>query len=173
MNRFIVYAAIFISGLVIQFSFMQFFSIYGLAPNFILIFLVFIGLMYGPMPGQVFGFAWGLAWDIFSVELFGSHAFLLTCIGFFSGLLSKKWNESKFSAQAVLVLFASLFYFAGQYLVYQIFSPGESGFCVNYINLLQPLYNVVAAPVVFISAGMLSVVIDRIMHGEGDIKNFR
>ena len=172
MNRFVIYAGVFISGLIIQFSFMQFFSISGLAPNFILIFLVFIGLMYGPMAGQLFGFSWGLAWDIFSVDLFGSHAFLLTCIGFFSGLLSKKWNESKFSAQAVLVLVASVFYLLGQYLLYQIFSPGARGLMLNYINLLQPFYNVLVTPLVFIAAGMLSVIIGRVILGEGDIRRF-
>ncbi|MFH1368606.1 MAG: rod shape-determining protein MreD [Elusimicrobiota bacterium] len=169
MNRLIVYGGVFFAGLVIQFSFTQFFSIAGLSPNFLLIILIYIGLIYGPMPGQVFGFAWGLAWDIMSLDLFGSHAFLLTCAGFGSGLLSKKWNESKFSAQAVLVMVASVLFIFGKYLLYQIFSMGEHKFAVNYITALQPFYNMLITPVVFAGGRLLSVLLDKILDRERDL----
>lgn len=170
MKRFLIYIGVFVAGMVIQFSLNQFFSIAGVAPNFLLVFTIFIGLMYGPVPGQLFGFIWGLSWDIMSVDLFGSHVFLLTTVGFVSGLLSKKWNEDKFSAQAVLVGLSSIFFIIGKYLLYQIFSPGEYKFTLNYIVIFQPFYNVIMAPAVFAAGLILSRVFDKVIYGEEDFK---
>lgn len=96
------------------------------------------------------GFSWGLAWDVLAVDLFGSHAFLFTCFGYLSGKLSRKWNESKVINQMALTLIATLLFWLGMYLLYQVFSPGEYKFTLNYIILLQPIYNMLVAPLIFL-----------------------
>ena len=134
-------------GLVVQFSFSQYISIAGLAPNFILIFIVFFGLLRGSILGQTYGFLWGLSWDVFSVKLFGSHAFIFTVIGFLLGMLSKKWDENKLSTQMFLTFISSVFYWVSMVLLYQFF--GEGKLHVNYIIVLQPFLNMFLAPIIF------------------------
>ena len=172
MNKIIIYLGVFLTGLVIQFSFTQFISIGGLSPDFLLIFVIFIGLIYGPLEAQLYGFAWGLTWDIFGVEMFGSHAFLFTCVGYVAGQLAGKWNESKISAQILLVAVASIFYILGKYLLYQIFSPGEFVFRLNYITILQPFLNVIVAPLIFVFCLRLTDFIDDFVNGSGRLDRF-
>ncbi|MCB4792657.1 MAG: rod shape-determining protein MreD [Elusimicrobia bacterium] len=147
MIKPVFYILSFLIGLILQFSFSQYISINGLAPNFILIFIVFLSLMRGSITGQAYGFLWGLSWDVFSVRLFGCHAFIFTCLGYFLGLLSKKWDENKLSTQVFLTLVCSIFYWLALILLYQFFGDGKLQ--VNYIMILQPLINMLLAPPVF------------------------
>lgn len=154
MRRALSYIAVFFAGIILQFGWIQYLSLWGLVPNFLIVFLIFIGLTRGSFTAQLLGFAWGLAWDTLSVDLFGSHALLFTCLGYFSGKLSRHWNESKIANQMLLTLVASVLFWFGMYLLYQVFSPAEYRMHVTYIIVLQPLYNMLVAPAVF-AAGML------------------
>lgn len=149
MKKFIIYLIIYVAGLVLQFAWAKYLSPYGLSPNFLLVCLIITGLVRGPLEAQFLGFAWGLSWDALSTEMFGCHAFLFTCLGYFAGLLSRKWNESKISAQMLLTLLVSLFYLFGMKAVYFIFGGGEFVYSFNYTTLSQPLYNVIIAPFIF------------------------
>jgi rod shape-determining protein MreD len=149
MRRFLFYSLTFIVGIVLQFSWARYFAPYGLAPNVILVMLIFVGLIHGSFAGELLGFAWGLSWDAMSVDLFGCHAFLFTCIGFAAGKLSRKWNESKIVTQMALTGVASLLYIAGIALVYQVFGSPGNHFQLNYITLLQIFYNMLIAPILF------------------------
>ena len=150
LRRSVFYFIIYWIGIVIQFGWMRYFAPYGLAPNVILVLLIFVGLMRGPFAGELMGFAWGLSWDIMSVDLFGSHALLFTCIGYLSGFLSHKWNESKIVSQVVITGIGSILYWIGIAAISQIFAPGEFTVKINYIAALQPLYNMLIAPAFFI-----------------------
>jgi rod shape-determining protein MreD len=149
MKNFILYTIVFVGGLMVQFGWVKYLSPSGLSPDFLLVCLVFIGLMRGPFEGQLLGFAWGLSWDALSTEMFGCHAFLFTCLGYFAGMLSRQWDESKVSAQMFLVLFASLFFLLGIKMLYAIFGAGEFIYNFNYITGVQLLFNVLLAPIVF------------------------
>lgn len=149
MRRFLFYSLTFIIGIVLQFSWAKYFAPYGLAPNVILVMLIFVGLIHGSFAGELLGFAWGLSWDALSVDLFGSHAFLFTCIGYAAGKLSRKWNESKIITQMVLTGVASFLFIVGMALVYQVFGPSGNQFRLNYVTVLQVLYNMLIAPFLF------------------------
>jgi rod shape-determining protein MreD len=111
--------------------------------------LIFVGLIHGSLAGELLGFLWGVSWDALSVDLFGSHAFIFTCIGFAAGKLNRKWNESKIVTQMALTGVASLAYFGGMALVYQVFGASENQFRLNYMTVLQILYNMIIAPFLF------------------------
>jgi rod shape-determining protein MreD len=160
MRKFVVYFIIYITGLMVQFAWAKYLSPYGLAPNFLLVCLISVGLLRGPLESEFLGFAWGISWDALSTEMFGCHAFLFTCLGYFSGMLSRKWNESKISAQILLTLFASLFFMLGMKAVYMVFGGGEFVYSFNYVNGTQPLYNIIIAPVVFWAGKKLKVLVD-------------
>jgi rod shape-determining protein MreD len=147
MKKIFFHVILFITGLVLQFSFNQYFAVFGIAPNFILILVVFMSLTRGSLAGQTFGFFWGLSWDVYSVKLFGCHAFVFTCIGYFLGLLSKKWDENKLSTQMFLTFMASIIYWTAMVLLYQFF--GEGKMQLNYILIIQPVVNTLLAPLIF------------------------
>jgi rod shape-determining protein MreD len=153
-NRIVFYSILFILGLLLQFGWSQYFSIWGLAPNLILIFVIFAALTDGPFVGQWMGFLWGISWDCMSVSMFGSRAFTLTVIGYLAGKLSRQLDETKASGQGVIVLVASIAYTLLLWSVFQVFSPDQIPIKPNYITLLQPFYNVLLAPAIF-SAGCL------------------
>jgi rod shape-determining protein MreD len=150
MRRPVFYFIVFWIGIVVQFGAMQHFAPYGIAPNFILVLLIFLGLMRGSFAGLIMGFLWGISWDIMSVELFGSHALLFTCLGYLAGFLSHKWNESKIISQIVITGISSVLFWVGMAVVNLVFSTAQFSFKGNYIMVLQPLYNMLIAPAVFI-----------------------
>lgn len=149
VEHIVYYFIIYITGIIIQFSWSQFFTVYGLAPNIIIAFLMYLGLVRGPMVAMIFGFVWGLSWDVLSVDMFGSHALLFTCAGYCFGHLNRKWDEFKVANQMLLTLLASFFVIFGMYALYQAFGSGEYRFKVNYIMLIQPFYTMLIAPLVF------------------------
>lgn len=147
-RRAALYLFIYVSVLTFHFGCEQYLALYGIAPNIILLSLIFAGIMEGPVTGQILGFFFGLGWDVVSVDLFGSNAFLLTCIGYGAGWLHKRWDESKISAQIVLALSASVLFWVGKWMLYRLFAQENTGF-FNYIQLAQPVYNMAVAPLVF------------------------
>ena len=151
----VFYFISFWAALVVQFGWSRYADIHGVAPNVILIALMFIGLSRGPVAGEVMGFMWGLAWDSMTVELFGSHTLVLTCIGYLAGRLSRMWDESKIVTQLALAGIVSIIYQATLMLVYQIFAPSQHLASVNYIVLTQPFFNMAIAPLVFLLAHFL------------------
>jgi rod shape-determining protein MreD len=153
MNRTLLYLIVYITGLVIQWGWTRYFSFYGLAPDIVLIMLVFIALVRGPFVGQLMGFFWGLAWDAMSVQLFGARSLSLMCVGFTVGFLSRKWNEKKIFSQILLTGLASLFYYLLLAGIHQVFAPVGERFKFNYIVYYQLVYNMLLAPIIF-TAGL-------------------
>lgn len=149
MKKASFYTTIFVLGLFLQFTIAQYMSIRGAAPNVALIMLLIVALLRGAMAGQMLGFFWGLTWDVYSIDLFGCHAFVFTAIGFLAGKLSRKWDESKPSSQIVLVFIASILYWLLIFFCYRIFNPEVYTLKLNYIIVIQPFYNALIAPVVF------------------------
>jgi rod shape-determining protein MreD len=160
MKNFILYSIIFVTGLVTQFCWVKYISPAGLSPNFLLVCLVFISLIRGPLEGQLLGFAWGLSWDAMSTEMFGCHAFLFTCMGYLIGILSKKWDESKVSAQMSLVFIASLFFLLGMKMLYAVFGGGDFVFNYNYLTGIQLLLSVLIAPIIFWAGKIITNLLD-------------
>ncbi len=153
-NKIVFYLILYFLGLVLQFGWSQYLSFWGLAPNIILIFVIFSALTDGPLAGQWMGFLWGISWDAMSVSMFGGRAFALTVIGYLAGMLSRQLDETKPSSQGVIVLAASVLYTLLLWAAFQVFSPDQIPFKPNYITILQPFYNVMLAPVIF-AAGCL------------------
>ena len=150
MRKFIIYLIVYVVGLMVQFGWAKYFSPYGVSPNFLLVCLIFTGLMRGPLEGELLGFAWGISCDAMSTEMFGSYALLFTCLGYLSGLLERKWDESKVSAQMLLTGAASVFFLLGMKAVYAVFGANEFIYSINYITGLQPFYNMIIAPAIFV-----------------------
>lgn len=150
MIRILYYIIVFIGGVVLQFGLSQYAAPHGIFPNILLTSLIFIGLLRGPLAGELLGFSWGLAWDALSVETFGSHALLFTLMGYLSGRLSRQWDESKIITQMVITGLASLAFWAGKLIIFALFgSAAESG-SVTALAGFQVLANMIISPIIFI-----------------------
>jgi rod shape-determining protein MreD len=161
MKKFIFYFIIYFAVIFLQFGWVKYFSPYGISPDFILILVIFIGLMLGPMAAQLMGFFWGLGWDVMSTGLFGSHAMAFTIVGFLAGLLSKQWNESKVATQILLTGFATVFFWVLIWLITAVFGGDEFKFEVNYLVVSQTIYNMLIAPLIFWFGARLMALLPR------------
>lgn len=146
----------FMMVVVIQYCWASFCAVYGIAPDLVLIAVIYVSLTRGAMQGQLFGFGWGIAWDVLSGDLFGAHAFLYTLFGFIIGKLSHKMDETKVFTQAALTAVASLAATGGMYVLYQIFSPQEFTASGNFIIWTRVVLNAALAPLFFSAVSRFS-----------------
>lgn len=91
-------------------------------PNFLLLAVVYFSLFRGEIVGECFGFSLGLFADAFSLNPFGSQAFLFTLIAYLVGRQKEKIDSSNPVVQILLVFSASLIYFLGLFLFFALFS---------------------------------------------------
>lgn len=120
MKKFICCFFIYIIFCLLQFFFSQYFRIFGVYPNFILIAVVSIGLLRGSFSAQIAGFLFGLTWDVFSTDIFAVRALLFTIIGYCCGKLRKNLDGSSVSAQCFIILIAGIIYNFGLYFINSI-----------------------------------------------------
>jgi rod shape-determining protein MreD len=83
---------LFIPAALLQFTFAPLISFNHIAPDFILILLVFYTIQMDQFKGALYGFAFGFMIDIISGGIFGSAMFSKTLSGFIAGYFA---NENK------------------------------------------------------------------------------
>ncbi len=91
-TKFIFSLLFFIPVLVIQNTLVQFITWNAIAPNFVLILLIFYSIIHGQLYGTVLGFVYGLLFDLITGGLLGSAMLSFTIAGFIAGYFS---NENK------------------------------------------------------------------------------
>lgn len=92
--------------LVIQTTFLPFFSVGGFLPDLVLIWLVYTAIRRGQVEATVAGFVVGLAEDLLATQLFGLAALSKTVAGFFAGYFhnENKTDQTLGSYQFVLIV---------------------------------------------------------------------
>ena len=133
---------------ILQITFAEYISVLGTFPNLLLLATVFFSIYEGPMVGEVTGFMTGLLSDISSISLFGSQTFMLTLIGYTTGMLRGKINEEKPSAQMALVFIMSLVYVLGLYFLESLFGGSAERFKV-ITSFFEPVYSTLVSPLFF------------------------
>ncbi|MEE9169265.1 MAG: rod shape-determining protein MreD [bacterium] len=73
---------IFLVVLILQHSFANFMAIYGVKPNFIVIYIVFLSIKFGRLFGCIAGFFMGIIEDSLLTILFGLNALCKSFVGF-------------------------------------------------------------------------------------------
>ena len=86
---YVLYALIYVAVLFLQLTFANFMAVYGISPNFLVIYLVYLSLKFQRTWGSVIGFLMGIFQDAVSTPLFGVNAFSKTFSGFFVHLLPR------------------------------------------------------------------------------------
>ena len=135
-------------GFILQVSFTDVISIYGIFPNLLLLSTIFFAMRGGPVVGEWAGFAWGLLSDVASISLFGSQTFMLTLIGYAAGRLQGKIDEDRPAAQMTIVLLMSILYVLGLMFFESLFSGSARRFMVKP-SFFQLAYSTLISPVAF------------------------
>ena len=103
--RFIIPVLIFIPVTVLQLTVVPLISIDYIAPDLIIILLVFYTLRNGQIYGSVLGFIFGLLFDLASGGLIGSSMFSKTLAGFIAGYF---YNEKNPEVNYNAIVFVSI-----------------------------------------------------------------
>ena len=110
-----------------------------IAPDFILIFLIFFSLYTGGMFALSLAFGAGLLQDILFRGLIGTNSFSFCLISYLIGLLKNKWEiRESLHSQITLVFLGSFLYIIFSALFYQ--NPWALGLLIPKI-LIFSIYN--------------------------------
>jgi rod shape-determining protein MreD len=91
-SEFIIAVLLFFPVLVLQTTVVTLISVNGVAPDLILILLVYFSIRNGQIYGTVLGFVYGFLFDLITGSLLGSAMLSKTMSGFIAGYFS---NENK------------------------------------------------------------------------------
>ena len=76
----------------LQVSVAEWLKIFGVGPDFVMIFIVSVAIRRGPAAGCFWGFMAGFAQDVYApIEWFGAHTISMTIIGFVVGQLEERF----------------------------------------------------------------------------------
>ncbi len=84
--RFFAYVLLLGGALVLQVGLLRFATVFGLAPDVLLIATVVVALRRGQVAGMGFGFVSGLCLDLATATIVGPSALANTVVGFVAGL---------------------------------------------------------------------------------------
>lgn len=103
--------AIVLAAVLLQVAFFSYLSIFGAAPDFVVVVIAVIGLLGGAVIGAVTGFAAGLLLDVALLETLGVSSLVLLSVGYLAGRYRESFEiDSVFAPAAVtgaLALLAS------------------------------------------------------------------
>jgi len=152
---------VFVLLAIIQITLVPFLSYKQIAPDLILILVVFFTLNTGQLKGTIMGFTVGLLFDILSGGIIGSAAFSKTLCGFLTGYF---YNENKMDLNLKSFMFLAIVLIIGTVdsIVYSFFSTPDFEYNLIILffqqGLLPALYSaVVALPVVVFSSKKIFV----------------
>jgi len=83
---------LFILVFVLQTTVSEWLQIFGIGPDFVVIFIVSVAIRYGPATGCFWGFLAGFTQDVYApVEWLGANTIAMTIVGFAVGLLEERF----------------------------------------------------------------------------------
>ena len=151
MIRLIISVFTFFVLIILQFIVPKYLAIVNFYPNFILIYIVYIGLNRGSIKGELTGFFYGLIWDILSTDIFGIRALTFTISGYISGRFNKKLDKNQVLTQIIVMFLSLVVVQFGTSLIYLIVHTETSYpyFEISYNTWFQFLCNLILAPILF------------------------
>jgi len=132
-TEFLYSLIFFVPVFIIQTTLVQFITWNAIAPNFILILLVFYSVKNGQLYGTILGFVYGLLFDLITGGLLGSAMLSNTIAGFLAGYFSNENKRHIFFKPynfGLIVLLCSII----ASIIYSIFSTFD--FSTNIITSL-------------------------------------
>lgn len=123
-------------------------TVFGVAPQLLLVMTAAAASRGGSVTGQLYGFTWGLFADALGAHVFGANAFLYSAVAYLVGALRRQVDVSSFFPQLVLTASLTPIYFLCYGWIGSIF---EHRFLwVGWkLFLAAPFYNCLVAPFAF------------------------
>lgn len=151
MTAIALYAGLVMAGTaVLQSTLLRFVEIAGVAPDLVLIVVIFIGHRNGVMPAQLSGFVAGVVLDVLGLAPLGFYALIYTVIGALFGITRGKVFVDPIFIPVVLAVIAMLIKALLALLIGAFFSiQGVSGEVFASGYLLEIGYTGLVAPVLF------------------------
>ncbi len=113
-------AVVFVAAL-FQAAIFSSFSVFGGAPDVLLVAVISLGLLRGSVPGAVLGFAGGVVIDLLTLETLGLTSLVLTLAGFWAGRYAETTARGRwlplFTAVGVMTVLTTFFTFALHYML--------------------------------------------------------
>jgi|GEM_PF-420340 rod shape-determining protein MreD len=100
----------FILVVLLEVAFAGFMTVYGIRPDFILLYLIPFSLEFSRAKGTAGGFAVGLIQDAFGASLFGLNAFCKAFAGFLVHVIPSRFLGPRFLHAGSLIFFVTLFH---------------------------------------------------------------
>ena len=142
--------------LVLQSTLLGSVGLWGAKPQLLLLVFVVLATQNGSWISQIVGFVLGFAIDAVTGGHFGFHMFQFALAGYLFGLGSGKVYLDPLVLPALLGLLATLYDTLSAFLLNTVFNLGQP--VIAYFNLsllVQCLFNVVLAPLVFLTYGWI------------------
>ena len=140
---------------IVQLTLVPLISIDSVAPDLIIILLVYFTLRKGQLYGTVLGFAFGFFFDLMSGGLLGSAMFSKTLAGFITGYF---YNESKIieNTASIRLVFIVLLVSIIDASIYSLLALPEIRISISSIILEQGLFPAVYTSVLSLTLVLLS-----------------
>jgi len=148
MKYLLFYAVTLLGGLWLQVIQNHFLGGSLFSVQLLVIATIYWGLTRGPISGPLMGFLWGLLTDAASLGLLGERALLYSAVGYIAGFFRRQLDDTKPWTQGVFTLISSLGVLLGELLVEHFFANGQRPILLSM--WLQPLWNALAAPLLFL-----------------------
>lgn len=122
LTSYIKYALVFIVLIVVQVSFLWLIAIskYNIAPDLVIILVIYLGYIRGHIAGMVSGFFAGLTLDILSGSFIGLSALSYCLAGFIAGYFNRQFagESSKKTSLIGIIFMCTLLAYTIFYLIY-------------------------------------------------------
>ncbi len=148
MKKSVAWGVVFLGGIILDWWWGRFLSVYGVSPGWLIIGTVAVAATRGTAPAESLGFFWGLFLDVMAVDLFGGRAWALVITGYAVGLVRKHMDLMGYPSQIVLLGVVSLVYFLFIGLLGLVFA-GAFVWCGWKMFIFGSLMNCVVGPLVF------------------------
>lgn len=147
--------------LAVQTTILEYFRVFNVKPNLLVIYVICISLLNGYWEGAVLGFFSGLALDMLSGKLLGFYSLLGMHLGLTIGILNKRLYRENFLVAVFFTFISTIVY---EWLVYFINNFGgniDFVYPLKGIILPEALYNSVVAVIVFIFSIKINNSVDK------------
>ena len=147
MKKFLILIGFSLLAVLLQLVVAPWLSIRGIKPDFILVLIMFAGMLYGRVYGQLYGFGLGLIVDMIGIgSFFGLSALTKTIAGFLSGYLKDRRNRFNGFTYYLFMCFIIFIH----YLIFFLINFHSTDYAIQFLVIRYILPETIYTSVLFI-----------------------
>jgi len=149
-KKLLIYSLVLYVVLILQSTVVNYFEIFGVKPNIVLVFIICVAMIRGGNEAAIVGLVAGLLQDILSAKTLGGYAFLGFLVGAILGGYNKRFYRENIFMSVVFTFITTIVYesltlisviFKGQYIEFLgIFRDGIIREAVYNLVICIPLF---------------------------------